>query len=163
MESDGQGKQTSSILQRVFPTQNPWYSIIFQYYHTSGSPNQMESLYPLSWENVIFLQCILKLHHWSPLIDRGFQRMPTWDLRTIMMNLRNLSVNLALSPMSWMLLTQNSLAESISSMIFVVGNFFSTSNTHRWKKCFDGLFERDSVSFPSMTTCPESYQQRLHN
>lgn len=56
------------------------------------------------------------------------------------MNLRNFNINLALSSISWMLLTQNSLAESICSMILVVGNFFSTSNTHRWKKYFGGFF-----------------------
>lgn len=37
------------------------------------------------------------------------------------------------------------------------------SSTHGWKKCFDGLLEKDSVSSLSMTTCPESYKQRLHN
>lgn len=50
-----------------------------------------------------------------------------------MMNLRNFSINLALSPVSWMLLTQNGLAESVCTMILVVGIFFSTKQ-HTWMK-----------------------------
>lgn len=88
--------------------------------------------------------------------------MPTWNLKTITINLRNFSINLALNPMTWMLLPE----KFWQRMLIVLSLWLETSqqsNTHRWKQCFDGLFEKDSVSSPSMTTCPESYKQRLHN
>lgn len=89
-------------------------------------------------------------------------KIPTWNLKPITINLRNFSINLTLHLMTWIL-----LIPKVWQRIYVVWSLWletsQQNSTHRWKKCFDGLFEKDSVSSSSVTTCPESNKQRLHN